>query len=115
MGPETPDVPARMRSFAVTAPPCYNLPRCVCFRTTPACTGGFSLTVYLNVAQIIVSIALIALTVMQSKGAGLGRMFGGDSSIYRTRRGVEKTMHNLTVILAVVFFLTSLLSVILQS
>jgi len=73
------------------------------------------LTVYLNVAQIIVSIALIALTVMQSKGAGLGRMFGGDSSIYRTRRGVEKTMHNLTVILAVVFFLTSLLSVILQS
>jgi len=69
----------------------------------------------LNIAQIIISIALIALTVMQSKGAGLGRMFGGDSSIYRTRRGVEKTMFNLTVILAVVFFLTSLLSVILQS
>lgn len=73
------------------------------------------MTVYLNIAQIIISIALIALTVMQSKGAGLGRMFGGDSSIYRTRRGVEKTMFNLTVILAVVFFLTSLLSVILQS
>jgi preprotein translocase subunit SecG len=73
------------------------------------------LTVYLNIAQIIISIALIALTVMQSRGAGLGRMFGGDSSIYRTRRGVEKTMFNLTVILAVVFFLTSLISVILQS
>jgi len=73
------------------------------------------LTVYLNIVQIIISIALIALTVMQSKGAGLGRMLGGDSSIYRTRRGVEKTMLNLTVILAIVFFLTSLLSVILQS
>lgn len=73
------------------------------------------MTVYLNIIQIIISIALIALTVMQSKGAGLGRMLGGDSSIYRTRRGVEKTMFNLTVILAVVFFLTSLLSVILQS
>jgi preprotein translocase subunit SecG len=73
------------------------------------------LTVYLNIVQIIVSIALIALTVMQSKGAGLGRMLGGDGSIYRTRRGVEKTMFNLTVILAVVFFLTSLLSVIVQS
>lgn len=73
------------------------------------------MTVYLNIVQIIISIALIALTVMQSKGAGLGRMLGGDSSIYRTRRGVEKTMFNLTVILAVVFFLTSLLSVILQS
>ncbi len=73
------------------------------------------MTVYLNIVQIIISVALIALTVMQSKGAGLGRMLGGDSSIYRTRRGVEKTMFNLTVILAVVFFLTSLLSVILQS
>ena len=73
------------------------------------------MTVYLNIVQIIISIALMALTVMQSRGAGLGRMFGGDSSIYRTRRGVEKTMFNLTVILAVVFFLTSLLSVILQS
>ena len=73
------------------------------------------MTVYLNIVQIIISIALIALTVMQSKGAGLGRMLGGDSSIYRTRRGVEKTMLNLTVILAIVFFLTSLLSVILQS
>lgn len=72
------------------------------------------MTIYLNIIQIIISIALIALTVMQSKGAGLGRMLGGDSSIYRTRRGVEKTMFNLTVILAVVFFLISLLSVILQ-
>jgi preprotein translocase subunit SecG len=72
-------------------------------------------TVYLNIAQIIISIALIALTVMQSKGAGLGRMLGGEGSIYRTRRGVEKTMFNVTVVLAVVFFLTSLLSVMLQS
>jgi len=73
------------------------------------------LTVYLNIVQIIASIALIALTVMQSKGAGLGRMFGGDSSIYRTRRGIEKTMFRATIVLAVVFFLTSLLSVLLQS
>ena len=73
------------------------------------------MTVYLNIIQLIISLALIALTVMQSKGAGLGRMFGGDSSIYRTRRGVEKTMFNLTIILAVVFFLTSLVSVLVQS
>lgn len=73
------------------------------------------MTVYLNIVQIIASVALIALTIMQSKGAGLGRMFGGDSSIYRTRRGIEKTMFRVTIILAVVFFLTSLLSVLLQS
>jgi preprotein translocase subunit SecG len=72
------------------------------------------LTLYLNIVQIIVSIALIVLTVLQGKDAGLGRMFGGDSSIHMTRRGVEKTVYNVTIILAVVFFATSLLSVILQ-
>jgi len=73
------------------------------------------LTLYLNIVQIIVSVALIMLTVFQSKGVGLGRMFGGDSSIYRTRRGIERTVFRLTIVLAVVFFLTSLLSVLLQS
>lgn len=73
------------------------------------------MSVYLNIVQIIVSIALIALAVMQSRGAGLGGMFGSDSSIYRTRRGVEKTLFNLTIILGVVFFVTSLVSVLVQS
>jgi preprotein translocase subunit SecG len=73
------------------------------------------LTVYLNIVQIIASVALIILTVMQSRSAGLGRMFGNDSPIYRTRRGVEKTVYSLTIILGVVFFLTSLASVLLQS
>lgn len=81
----------------------------------PLNQGGQPLSVYLNIVQIIVSIALIALMVMQSKGAGLGRMFGGEGSIYRTRRGVEKTMFNLTIILAVVFFVTALLNVLVQS
>lgn len=73
------------------------------------------MTVYLNIVQIIASIALIGLTVMQGKGSSAGRMFGGDSSIHRTRRGVEKTFYNLTIILAVVFFLTSLLNVLIQA
>jgi preprotein translocase subunit SecG len=73
------------------------------------------LTLYLNIVQIIVSIALIVLTVLQGKDSGLGRMFGGDSSIHMTRRGAEKTVYNVTIVLAVVFFATSLLSVILQS
>lgn len=73
------------------------------------------MSVYLNIAQIIIAIALVGLMVMQSKGAGLGRMFGGQGSIYKTRRGVEKTMFNLTIILAVVFFVTALLNVLVQS
>ena len=73
------------------------------------------MTVYLNIVQIIVSIALIALTVMQSKGGGLSRMLGGEGSIYTTRRGLEKTVFNVTIILVAIFFLTSLLSVILRT
>jgi preprotein translocase subunit SecG len=73
------------------------------------------LTLYLNIVQIIISIALIVLTVLQGKDAGASRLFGGDSSIHMTRRGVEKTVFNVTIVLAVIFFLTSLLSVILQS
>ncbi|MBC7236720.1 MAG: preprotein translocase subunit SecG [Chloroflexi bacterium] len=71
--------------------------------------------IYLNIVQIVVAIALIALTVMQSRTAGLGRMFGGDSSVYRTRRGVEKTMFNVTIIMAVMFFVIALLNVLVQS
>jgi preprotein translocase subunit SecG len=68
---------------------------------------------YLNAVQIIISAALIALIVLQSRTAGLGRMLGGDSSIHRTRRGVEKTMFQVTIGLAAVFFVMSLLSVLL--
>jgi preprotein translocase subunit SecG len=73
------------------------------------------LSVYLNIVQIIVSVALIALAVMQGKSSSAGRMFGGDSSIHRTRRGMEKTLFNLTIIMAVVFFVTALLNVLIQS
>jgi preprotein translocase subunit SecG len=74
-----------------------------------------SLFIYLNIIQIITSVALIALAVMQSRGAGLGRMFGSDSSIYTTRRGIDKTLYNVTIILAVLFFAVSLASVLVQS
>ena len=71
------------------------------------------MNVYLNIIQIIVSVALIALTVMQSKGASGGRLFGGgEGSVYRTRRGIEKTFFNVTIILAVVFFVMSLVNVL---
>lgn len=70
--------------------------------------------VYLNIVQIIVSIAVMALVVMQSKEAGVARLFGGDSSIHRTRRGVEKTMFQLTIILSAVFFVTALINVLVK-
>jgi len=69
-------------------------------------------SVYLNIIQIIVAVALMALVVMQSKEAGAARMFGGDSSIHRTRRGVEKTMYHLTIMMSAVFFVMARVNVL---
>ena len=65
----------------------------------------------LNIVQIIVSVVLVALILLQVKGSGFGGFFGGDSSsIYRTRRGFERTLFQFTVFMAVVFILLSLAS-----
>jgi preprotein translocase subunit SecG len=72
--------------------------------------------VYLNIAQIIVSIALIVIVIFQARSSSAGSMFGGsDSSVYRTRRGVEKTIYHATIFLAVLFFVLALLNVLAAS
>jgi preprotein translocase subunit SecG len=68
---------------------------------------------FLNLIQIIISAALIVLILLQTRGSGLGGLFGGsDSSIYKTRRGVERTMFNVTIGLALAFFLVAIVNVI---
>lgn len=58
----------------------------------------------------------MVLILLQTKGSGLGSLFGGsDSGIYTTRRGVEKTLFNLTIILAVTFFVVAIVNVIFVS
>jgi preprotein translocase subunit SecG len=67
---------------------------------------------YLNLAQIIVAIALTVLIMLQTKGAALGSVFGrSDSAVYKTRRGVEKTVFNATIGLSVVFFIMAMVTV----
>ena len=69
----------------------------------------------LNVAIIIVSIALIASVLLQSKGVGLGGLAGGDSGgVYTQRRGIEKVMFYITIALSVVFLVLALVSVIVS-
>ncbi len=66
---------------------------------------------FLMIATIIIAIALVAIVLIQGQtSAGLGSVFGG-SDIYRTRRGMEKTLFNLTFTLAGLFMLLSLLAV----
>ncbi len=70
---------------------------------------------YLQIVQIIVSVCLIVAVLLQVKGQGLGGIFGGrDSGIYKTRRGAEKTLFQLTIVLVALFFLFALISVIVQ-
>ncbi len=67
---------------------------------------------YASIALIIISIALIGLVLLQARGGGLGSVFGGDTGIYKTRRGMEKTLYNATIVFAVLFLVTSLLTVL---
>ena len=60
--------------------------------------------------QIIVSISLIVAVLMQARGTGLSGTFGGDSAVYRSRRGVERRLWQFTIILLVLFVLFSLVS-----
>lgn len=62
-------------------------------------------------AQILISIALTAVVLMQGKGGGLGSIFGGSGDIYKTRRGLEKTLLQVTIVLAGAFLLIALLTV----
>lgn len=68
----------------------------------------------LQVAAIIVSVLLIVLVLLQVKGGGLGSLLGGDAGggIARTRRGLEKTLFQLTIIIAILFLAISILAVL---
>jgi preprotein translocase subunit SecG len=62
--------------------------------------------------QIGVSVLLIALILLQAKGTGLGRTWGGSGEFYKSKRGMEKVLFSITIILVFIFLATSILSLI---
>ena len=69
---------------------------------------------YLNLAQMLISAVLIAVVLLQTRGTDVGAAFGGaggGGSSFRTRRGLEKTLFQLTILLAIIFVGISALSV----
>ena len=66
---------------------------------------------YFNIAEIVVSIVLILVLLVQARGGGFNGTFNSDSSVFRSRRGVEKTLFQMTIVLAAVFVIVSVLSV----
>jgi len=65
---------------------------------------------FLAVGQLIVSVALMVSILMQARGTGLSGAFGGDSAVYRSRRGIERRLWQFTIILAILFAVFSLAS-----
>ena len=65
---------------------------------------------YFNVVQIVLSIALILAILLQVRGGGLGGIFGQPDSVYRTKRGVEKTLFQLTIVLVVLFIAIAIIA-----
>ncbi|HLD20004.1 MAG TPA: preprotein translocase subunit SecG [Patescibacteria group bacterium] len=67
----------------------------------------------LYIAQIILSCLLVCTILLQSRGAGLGEVFGGGGTVFRTKRGAEKVLFIATVIIAVLFAGSALTSLFL--
>ena len=65
---------------------------------------------YLYIAQIVVAIALILVAMLQVRGGGLGGIFGQADTVFRTKRGVERTLFQLTIVLVIIFIILSIVS-----
>jgi preprotein translocase subunit SecG len=69
---------------------------------------------YLYVAQIVVAVVLVGVALLQVRGGGLGGIFGQADTVFRTKRGVEKTLFQLTIALVVIFLVLSIVSLRVQ-
>lgn len=64
----------------------------------------------LSIIQIVLAVVLIVIVLVQSRGTGLGAAFGGSGAVYQTKRGLEKTLHIATIIISILFIVTSLVN-----
>ncbi len=70
---------------------------------------------FFAIAQIIVALAVIAILILQSKGSGgLGGVFGQSDGVYRTKRGAEKLLFNLTIALIVILVILSIVMIVIN-
>ena len=64
---------------------------------------------YFQIAQVIVSIALVISILLQARGAGLGSVFGGTGTVFKTRRGIDKLLFRVTIAFTVIFVVISII------
>jgi preprotein translocase subunit SecG len=65
---------------------------------------------FLNIAQIVISAALVLVILFQVRGGGLGGIFGQPDTVYRTRRGLERSLFQITIVLVVLFIVIAMIS-----
>ncbi|OIO18406.1 MAG: preprotein translocase subunit SecG [Candidatus Magasanikbacteria bacterium CG1_02_32_51] len=66
----------------------------------------------LQIIQIILAIVLIIVVLLQQKGTGLGSAFGGSGTIHTTRRGIDKVLYQITIVVSVLFFLLAIVNLL---
>ena len=64
---------------------------------------------YFEIVQIIVAVALTITILLQARGAGLGSVFGGTGTVFKTRRGIDKLLFRFTIVFTVLFLLVSII------
>jgi protein translocase SecG subunit len=65
-----------------------------------------------NIVTVVAAVLMILAILIQTRGSSLGAAFGGDASYYRSRRGAEAVIFNATIVLAVIFVLSVILSIL---
>jgi preprotein translocase subunit SecG len=70
------------------------------------------LSTILSIVQIVLAVLLIVVILLQQKGSGLGAAFGGSGTVYTTRRGVDKILYNITIVVSILFFVTALIALV---
>lgn len=68
----------------------------------------------LPIFQIILAVLLIGAVLLQHRGTGLGGVFGSESNIYRSKRGIEKFLFYATIVLATLFVVTVVISIVMK-
>jgi preprotein translocase subunit SecG len=68
----------------------------------------------LSIVQLVLSVLLVAAILLQQRGGGIGAAFGGGSDVFRTKRGIEKTLHYATIAIAILFFGNAVLTIVLH-
>ncbi len=70
---------------------------------------------YFQVVQIIVSIALIVAILLQARGSGLGSVFGGTGTVFKTRRGIDRLLFRITIAFVVLFVVLAIVSAMIPA